>query len=108
MGSPDELLAFLQSHVNVLATESDIAKIMRPLASDSAWAYLGGSGARQQIFRLPGDLRAVFQFDGYDRLVAYGAYRTAAPWREVKAGESADPVSSPEVSLILVDPSRER
>ena len=101
MNSPDELLAFLKQRVNSNTTASDIGELIGPLASDSVWAYLGGSGARQQIFRLSGDLRAVFEFDGNDRLVAYGAYSSSKPW--IKTA-SADPVSSDEVSLILLLP----
>ena len=101
MNSADELLAFLKPRVNSSTTAFDIAELMQSLASDSVWAFLGGSGARQQTFRLPEDLRAVFQFDGSDRLVAYGAYRSSRPWRKEA---SADPIGPDEVSLIFLQP----
>lgn len=101
MTSPEDMLAFLKPRLTGATRPDDIATMMAPLASDSAWAYLGGSGARQQIFRLRGDLRVVFEFDGTDKLVAYGAYRNAKPW-EKGPGAQVSAVSGSDVSLILV------
>jgi hypothetical protein len=103
MTSPDDILALVKSRVTGATRCEEIAALMAPLASDSAWAHLGGSGARQQIFQLHGDLRAVFQFDTDDRLVAYGAYRSTEPWEKDQTRMS--PVSSSDVSLFLVSES---
>lgn len=98
MTAPDDILAFLKPRVSGATHPDEVAMLMTPLASDSAWVHLGGSGARQQIFLLPEDLRAVFQFDGDDRLVAYGVYQSTEPWE----GTNVSPASSSQVSLILV------
>jgi hypothetical protein len=98
MTSPDDILAFLKSRVSGATHPDEVATLMTPLASDSSWVYLGGSGARQQLFLLPEDLRAVFQFDGDDRLVAYGVYQSTEPWEST----NVLPASNSDVSLILV------
>jgi hypothetical protein len=98
MTSPDDILTFLKRRVSSATHPDDVAALMTPLASDSAWVHLGGSGARQQIFLLPKDSRAVFQFDGNDRLVGYGVYQSNGPWD----GNNVLPVSGSDVSLILV------
>ena len=68
-------------------------------ASDSGWIYLGESDARQQIFRLNGNLRAVFEFDRNDRLVAYGSFETTEPWKQ----DGSEPmVPDSDVPLILL------
>ncbi|HST62319.1 MAG TPA: hypothetical protein VLK84_26685 [Longimicrobium sp.] len=101
MTSPQDLLAFLQPRLSAASGPDDVAALMAPLASDSAWVHLGGSGARQQLFRLPGDVRAVFQFDGTDRLVAYGAWRGTEPW-EVGGDDTPLMPAGPDVPLIFV------
>lgn len=106
MTSPDDVNAFLKPRVSSATTVADVEALMTPLSLDSAWVHLGGTGARQQIFRLAGDLRALFQFDGEDRLVAYAAYRSADGWPNDKTGESVPPLSSPSVPLIFVSPGR--
>src|SRR5689334_12075871 len=78
--SPESVNQFLQAHVGPTTTTSDVEALMKPHARSSGWVHLGGTGARQQVFQLSGDLRAVFQFDGRDRLVAYGAYQATDPW----------------------------
>src|SRR5438105_15521549 len=85
MTSPNDILVFVKQHVTGATRCDEIATLMAPLASDSAWVHLGGSGARQQTFLLHGDLRAVFQFDAGDRLMAYGAYRSTEPWEKDQA-----------------------
>ncbi|MGH6847723.1 MAG: hypothetical protein ACREC0_09850 [Methylocella sp.] len=100
--SPEDVLAFLRPHLTGATGPDQIAKIMAPLALDSAWAYLGGSGSRQQIFQLDGNTRAVFQFGAADNLVAYGAYHDNKPWERKPAGANVSPVSGSDVSLILV------
>lgn len=97
--SPQDLLAFLRPRLSAADGPDDVAALVAPLASDSAWVHLGGSGARQQLFRFPGDVRAVFQFDGMDRLVAYGVWRGTGPW-----ASGADTVmpAGPDVPLIFV------
>ena len=101
MTSPQDLLAFLQPRLSAAARPDDVAALMAPLASDSAWVHLGGSGARQQLFLFPGDVRAVFQFDGTDRLVAYGAWRGTEPWERGGADALVMP-AGPDVPLIFV------
>lgn len=78
----DALLAMLRDRVDRTTRVDDVAALMAPLASDSAWVHLGGSGTRQQIFRIGARQRAVFEFDGDDRLVAYGAYDSSGTWPE--------------------------
>lgn len=102
MTSPEDMVAFLKPRLTGTTRPEEVAAMMAPLASDSAWAYLGGSGLRQRIFRLAGDLRVVFEFDGADHLVAYGAYRTGAPWERDASGTQVSPVSGSEVTLVLV------
>ena len=106
MTSPDDILTFLKSRVTSAMNPGEIASIMASLASDSAWVYLGGSGARRQLFLLPGGLRAVFQFDGADRLVGYGAYQSTEPWEKDQTGTLVSPVSGSDVELILVSGER--
>jgi hypothetical protein len=101
--SPEDILNCLKPHLSGATQADEVAALMASLTSDFAWAYLGGSGARQQIFRIEGDLRAVFEFDAADKLVAYGAYCDHEPWEAVPAGAPTSPVSSSDVSLILVD-----
>jgi hypothetical protein len=93
----DELLRLLRTRLSRTTTADDIAALMAPYASDSAWVYLGGSGARQQIFRLEHGLRAAFELDGHDQLVAYAAYESREPWTP----DRMMPVGA-EVPLILV------
>jgi hypothetical protein len=76
----DELVAFLGPRLSSATKVDDVAALMAPLASDSAWVYLGGSGARQQIFRVADDTRAVFQFTGDDLLTAYAVYQSDDAW----------------------------
>jgi hypothetical protein len=106
MTSPEKILAYLKPRVSGATHRGEIATLMAPLASDSAWVHLGGSGARQQIFLLHGDLRAVFQFDTGDRLVAYGAYRSTELWEKNQTSTPVSPVSSSDVSLIFVSGKR--
>lgn len=103
MNSPDDLSAFLRSRLTAETSLADIADLMAPLAINSFWVPLGGSGARQEIFRLPENLRALYQFDGDDRLVAYAAYRRPDDW---PAGQSETTVV-PDVPLTLVRPTRQ-
>jgi hypothetical protein len=107
MTSLEDVLAFLRPRLNSATGPDEIAKMMAPLASDFGWAYLGGSGSRQQIFQLEGNLRAVFQFSGTDMLVAYGIYRNTDPWKKTPSGQMS-PVSNSEVSLILVEGENEQ
>jgi hypothetical protein len=93
----EQLLALLRERVNRVTSVEDVTALMAPYASDSAWIYLGGSGARGQIFQLPEQLRAYFQFDGHDRLVGYAAYQSAEPWTPAAMALPAN------VSLILAD-----
>jgi hypothetical protein len=102
MTSLEDVLAFLGPRLNGATGPGEIARIMAPLASDSGWAYLGGSGSRQQIFHLEGNLRAVFLFSGKDNLVAYGVYRDTEPWKKTPNGQ-VSPVSNSDVLLILVE-----
>ena len=99
MTSPEDIMEFLKPHLTGSTYRDDIATLMAPLALDSVWVHLGGSGARQQIFMLHENMRAVFQFDAGDRLVAYGVYRSTEPWEKDKKNA---PVSSSDVSLTLV------
>jgi hypothetical protein len=95
----DELATFLAPCLSAATTVDDVAALMSPLASDSRWAYLGGSGARQQFFRLPDHVRAVFQFSGDDLLTAYAVYRTDDRW-PADGSKSILPVAG--VPLIVV------
>lgn len=101
MTSPEDVLTFLKPRLTGAMRPEEIATLMAPLASGSAWAYLGGSGARQQIFRLSGNLRAVFQFGVAEKLIAYGAYCSVEPW-EKELVEPVSPVSGLSISLILL------
>lgn len=101
MTSLEEILQFLRPRLNKATGPDEIATIMAPLASDFGWAYLGGSGSRQQIFQLEGNLRVVFQFNGADKLVAYGAYLSTELWKKTPRGQ-VSPVSNSDVPLILV------
>ena len=49
-----ELPAYIRANVSRETAVDDVAELMAQHASDSGWIYLGGSGARQQIFRLNG------------------------------------------------------
>jgi len=102
MTTPDDLLKYLQPRLNGATRSDEITTMMIPFVSDSGWAYLGGSGSRQQIFQLEGNLRAVFQFSGADKLEAYGVYRSAESWKKTP-GVQVPPASSSDVSLILVE-----
>src|SRR5436309_15601540 len=94
-----ELSAYIRGNASRETAVDDVAELMAPHASDSRWIYLGGSGARQQIFRLNGNLRAVFEFDRNDRLVAYGSYETTEPWKQ----DGSDPAMPPsDVLLVLL------
>jgi hypothetical protein len=95
----DELATFLAPRLSAATTVDDVAALMSPLASDSTWAYLGGSGARQQFFRFADDGRAVFQFSGDDLLTAYAVYRTDDVW---PADESRSVMPVTGVALIVV------
>lgn len=99
---PDEILAFLKSHLTGATQLGEIDTLMASQVLDSAWVYLGGSGMRQQIFLLHGNLRVIFQFDADDWLVAYGVYRSTEPWEKGEADVLVSPVSSSDVSLIFV------
>ncbi len=106
MTSPDEVNAFLEPRVSSASTVANVEALMTPLSLGSVWVHLGGTGARQRIFRLAGDLRALFQFDGEDRLVAYAGYRSADGWPDGKSGEPVPPLSRPSVPLTFVSPGR--
>lgn len=100
--SPDDILALLKLRVSGDTHHDEIATLMAPLALDSAWVYLGGSGARQQIYLLPNGVRVVFQFDVNDWLVAYGSYQTTDSWDKDQVGASISPVHGSAVTMILV------
>jgi len=82
-------------------TPSDIATLMAPLALDSAWVYLGGSGARQQVFLLQNNLRVMFQFHAGERLVAYGAYQCEEVWEKDQADMLISSPPGVDVPLII-------
>ena len=94
-----ELPAYNRANVSRETAVDDVAELMAQPASDSGWIYLGESDARQQIFRLNGNLRAVFEFDRNDRLVAYGSFETTEPWKQ----DGSEPmVPDSDVPLILL------
>lgn len=102
MTTPEDILKFLQPRLNGATRSDEITAMMIPFASDSGWAYLGGSGSRQQIFQLEGNLRAVFQFNGTDKLEAYGVYRSTESWKQTPEVQ-VSPAPSSDLSLILVE-----
>ncbi len=65
---------FLATRIGGAAHCDEIAALMAPLATDSRWVYLGGSGARQRIYRVSPEMCVVFQFGHDDVLVAYGVF----------------------------------
>lgn len=104
MDSPEDVLDFLHTRVSGTTRVADVGALLKPLALDSGWVHLGGSGARQQFFRLPDHLGAVFRFGPDDRLVAYGAYRSTEPWPKDAAGRTIPPASLGQVPLVLLIP----
>lgn len=98
-----DISEFLIEHLENSANTEDIAKIMKTLEIDSAWVYLGGSGARQQIFQLRNNVRVVFQFDGDDNLVAYGVYESEETLENDRKNFKIYPVSGPDVLLNYVN-----
>jgi hypothetical protein len=93
------MLEFLGTRISGATHCDEIAELMAPLATDSSWVHLGGSGARQRIYRVSPELCVVFQFGHDDLLTAYGVF----PGSEL---ENAPQHTAPSIGqgLILVSP----
>jgi len=102
LSSPQAIDAFLARQLGPQSTLADVEKLMAPLAQRSAWVPLGGTGARQRHFQVPGDLRVLFELDGHDRLLGYAAYQSSAAWRTDDASTLLGAAATPDVQLILL------
>lgn len=96
------ILEFLKLSFQYSVDVTYVSKIMRPLELDTAWIYLGGSGARMQIFQLRDNVRVVFQFNGDDRLEAYGVYKNEKSLDEDREHSTLYPVFGQDISLIYI------
>jgi hypothetical protein len=103
MQTPDQVLAYLQTRLAGGQTVEQAHVPLAELAAESAWVYLGGSGARIRVYRLGGELRAAVRFDAGDRLWAYGAYLDTQPWAADSAGMLA--AAFPDASLTWIVPA---
>ncbi len=81
--------------------ESEIDRLMEPIACDRAEIPLGGTGAAALVFRLAGDVDAWFQLDGEGHLVLYAVYEQPQGWIKDKDGTLTGAAATPAVLLTL-------